>query len=111
DVFCGPRVVFTDDPHPPCPSYLDCVGGATVENGTSIGANATILPGVHIGKDALVGAGSVVTRDVAEGDVVAGNPATVRGKRAELGCAVGIYDHAYEWTQQIDLRENKKAKN
>ncbi len=49
-VFLGPHVVFTDDPHPMCPRYLDCVLGATVEDDVSIGANATILPGLRIGE-------------------------------------------------------------
>lgn len=95
DVFVGPRVVFSDDPHPPCPRYEDCVGGAIVEDGAHIGANATILPGVRIGAGALVGAGSVVTRDVAPGTVVAGNPARVRCRVDELVCKPGLYDRPY----------------
>lgn len=98
DVFVGPRVTFTDDPHPPCPRYLDCVGGAHVEDGASIGAAATILPGISIGAGALVGAGSVVTRDVAADRVVAGNPATDRGSRRAMGCGAGHFDVAYAWT-------------
>lgn len=97
DVFCGPRVVFTDDPHPPCPRYLDCVGGATVEDGVSIGANVTFLPGVRIGSRALIGAGSVVTRAVAAGDVVAGNPARVVARRDEMACGAGLFERAYAW--------------
>lgn len=106
DVFCGPRVVFTDDPHPPCPSYLACVGGATVGDGASIGANATILPGVTIGDRSLIGAGSVVTKDVEADHVVAGNPARCLGRRDELGCKAGIYEHAYAWLESIDLRDS-----
>lgn len=98
DVFCGPHVVFTDDPHPPCPRYLDCVGGAVVEDGASIGARAVILPGVRIGAGALVGAGAVVTRDVAPGDIVVGNPARVVGRRDELACGAGLFSRAYAWT-------------
>ena len=97
DVFCGPRVVFTDDPHPPCPRYLDCVGGARVGDGASIGAGAVILPGIEIGERALVGAGSVVTHDVAPGQVVAGNPAQPRGARDELACGAGLFTSAYAW--------------
>lgn len=101
DVFIGPRVVFTDDPHPPCPRYLDCVRGPRVENGASIGANATLLPGVVIGAGALVGAGSVVTRSVGPGDVVVGNPARVVGRRDEMECFAGHFERAYEWEDSV----------
>jgi acetyltransferase-like isoleucine patch superfamily enzyme len=97
DVFVGPHVVFTDDPHPPCPRYRDCVRGATIEAGASIGANVTLLPGITVGANALVGAGSVVTRDVAGGDVVAGNPARRVGRRDELACFAGHFERAYAW--------------
>lgn len=97
DVFCGPRVTFCDDPHPPCPRYRDCVGGPTVEKGASIGGGAILLPGVVIGPGALVGAGSVVTRSVAPGTVVRGNPAREAGDRRELVCPPGFYEHAYDW--------------
>lgn len=97
DVFIGPRVVFTDDPHPPCPRYLDCVRGATVEDGASLGGGVTLLPGVVIGAGALVGAGSVVTRSVEPGDVVAGNPARPIGRRDQMACFAGHFERAYEW--------------
>lgn len=97
DVFCGPHVVFTDDPHPPCPRYRDCVGGAVVADGAAIGAGATLLPGILIGARALVGAGSVVTTSVAPGDVVAGNPARRLGRREELACYPGFFERAYAW--------------
>src|SRR5256885_12263386 len=42
DVFLGPHVVFTDDPHPQCPAYLDCVKGGVVRRRARIGANSTI---------------------------------------------------------------------
>lgn len=99
DVFCGPRVTFTDDPHPPCPRYLDCVGGAVVHDGASIGAGAVILPGVVIGARALVAAGAVVTRDVPDGAVVAGNPAREVGRRDQLRCSAGHFEAAYAWVE------------
>ena len=89
DVFIAPNVVFADDPHPPCPSYEDCVGGAVVSQGARIGSNATILPGVVIGRGALVGAGSVVVEDVPDGTVVAGSPARVLKRVDELDAAAG----------------------
>jgi acetyltransferase-like isoleucine patch superfamily enzyme len=97
-VFIGPNVVFTDDPHPMgCPKFRDCVKGATVKEFARIGANSTILPGVVIGKNSLVGAGSVVVKDVGEGLVVAGVPAKVVGKVSELKCRMGFFDRVYGW--------------
>lgn len=98
-VFLGPGVVFTDDPHPVCPRYLECVLGAKVGDDVSIGGNATILPGVTIGSGSLIGAGSVVTRDVEAGTVVAGNPAKVLKQVAELVCFKGFFDRPYIWRE------------
>ena len=61
--------------------------GPTLARGAKIGANATLLPGVRIGEDALVGAGAVVTRDVPPRAVVAGNPAQVIKGIEDLVCA------------------------
>lgn len=97
-VFVGPNVVFTDDPHPMrCPRYQECLGGVVVHDLVKIGANATILPGVKIGKGAFVGAGSVVTRPVPEGKVVTGVPARVRSDVSELKCYPGFFERPYEW--------------
>lgn len=97
DVFVGPGALFIDDPHPPCPRYLDCVKGPRVEDGASIGAGAVLLPGVVVGVRAVVGAGSVVTRSVAPGDVVVGNPARPVGRRDEMDCFAGYFERAYAW--------------
>lgn len=106
DVFLGPHVVFTDDPHPMCPAYLDCVRGGVVRRAARIGANSTILPGVVIGEDALVGAGSVVRKAVAPRSVVAGNPAVeIKDDITKLACFAGIFPHAYSWLD--DPREVK----
>ena len=98
-VFLGPGVVFTDDPHPVCPRYLDCVLGATVEDDVSIGGNATILPGVKIGAGSLIGAGAVVTRDVERGVVVGGNPAKVLKQVNQLVCFKGFFERPYVWRE------------
>lgn len=95
DVFCGPRVVFLDDPHPPCPRYQDCVRGPVVHEGAAVGGCVTLLPGVVVGARSLVGAGSVVTRSVEPGDVVVGNPARPVGRRDDLACFAGFYPSAY----------------
>lgn len=98
DVFVGPNVVFTDDPHPMgCPRYKDCKGGAVVRRLARVGANSTVLPGVEIGENALVGAGSVVVDDVPPGMVVVGNPARVIKAVAELSCDAGFFERPYAW--------------
>jgi acetyltransferase-like isoleucine patch superfamily enzyme len=98
DVFVGPRVVFTDDPHPMgCPRYKECLGGVTVRTLARIGANCTLLPGVVVGRNSLVGAGSVVTRHVPDDMVVAGNPARIIKAVAELTCSAGFFERPYEW--------------
>ena len=75
DCWIGPRVVFTNAPHPRCANLPNCLEGVTVKRGAKIGANVTLLPGVTVGENALVGAGAVVTQDVEPGTVVAGSPA------------------------------------
>jgi UDP-2-acetamido-3-amino-2,3-dideoxy-glucuronate N-acetyltransferase len=77
-VFIGPNVTFTNDKYPRSKNQdFDCLE-TWVESGASIGGGATILPGVRIGKNAIVGAGAVVTKDVRAGAVVLGNPAKER---------------------------------
>ena len=77
DVFLGPNVTFTNDPFPRSKQYLEKYATTLIQNGASIGANATILPGVTVGKNAMVGAGSVVTKDVPPNAIVMGNPARI----------------------------------
>ena len=74
NVFIGPDVQFCNDKYPRSGHYIKPLK-TIIEEGASIGANATILPGVKVGKGSMVGAGSVVTKDVKEYTVVAGNPA------------------------------------
>jgi acetyltransferase-like isoleucine patch superfamily enzyme len=79
DVFVGPNATFTNDHFPRSkrrpPQFLRTL----VCRGASIGANATILPGLTIGRRAMVGAGAVVTADVPPGAIVVGNPARIVG--------------------------------
>ncbi len=79
NVFVGPSVTFTNDKTPRSKQYPDEFLKTIVEQGASIGGNATILPGIRIGRDALVGAGAVVTKDVPENAIVVGNPAIIKG--------------------------------
>ncbi len=79
DVFIGPNATFTNDPFPRSKAHLDAYPRTKVCRGASIGANATILPGITIGENAMVGAGAVVTRSVPPNAIVWGNPARLRG--------------------------------
>ena len=100
DVIIAPHVVFTDDLHPRCPRYSECRGGAIVKCGARIGASVTILPGVTIGENALVGAGSVVTKNVPANAVAVGNPAIVVKFIDDLECSSGIFSRPYVWVSQ-----------
>jgi acetyltransferase-like isoleucine patch superfamily enzyme/dTDP-4-dehydrorhamnose 3,5-epimerase-like enzyme len=79
DVFIGPNVTFTNDKFPRSKIYPEEFSRTEILNGASIGANATILPGITIGEGAMVGAGAVVTRSVPQGAIVMGNPARITG--------------------------------
>ena len=74
EVFIAPKVCFCNDLHPKAVGNW-CLTPTLVRRGASIGANATILPGVTIGENARVGAGSVVTKDIPDGETWVGNPA------------------------------------
>jgi len=79
DVFIGPNATFTNDKRPRSKEYPDEFAHTFVGNGASVGANATVLPGVTIGRMAMVGAGAVVTKDVPPNAIVVGNPARIVG--------------------------------
>lgn len=79
DVFVGPNVTFTNDKFPRSKQHLAKPCTTHIGAKASIGANATVLPGLRIGQNAMVGAGAVVTRSVPANAIVAGNPARVVG--------------------------------
>jgi UDP-2-acetamido-3-amino-2,3-dideoxy-glucuronate N-acetyltransferase len=79
DVFVGPNATFTNDPMPRSRQWLEEYPRTVVRAGASIGANATILPGLEIGLGAMIGAGAVVTRSVPANAIVVGNPARIHG--------------------------------
>lgn len=84
DTFIGPHVCFTNDKYPQAKGDWKLLK-TILKKGCSIGASSTILPGVTIGANALIGAGSVVTRDVPDNAIVAGNPACSLSSKRKTG--------------------------
>jgi UDP-2-acetamido-3-amino-2,3-dideoxy-glucuronate N-acetyltransferase len=95
DVFVGPNVTFTNDPMPRSKTYPDHFATTVVARGASLGGGSVILPGLHIGRSAMVGAGAVVTRDVPPNAIVVGNPARI----------VGYVDSTPEPAEIVELRD------
>ena len=92
-VFCGPSMVFTNVVNPRSEVVRKTEYKTTlVKRGASIGANATVLCGVTIGAYAFVGAGAVVTRDVADFALVVGNPARPQGWMCRCGVKLNVND-------------------
>lgn len=75
DVFIGPNVTFCNDKYPRSKQYPQVYEKTIIKRNASIGANATVLPGIIIGEGAMIGAGSVVTKNVEPFTLVVGNPA------------------------------------
>lgn len=85
DVFVGPDVTFSNDPRPRSGQHLKEHPRTRVREGASLGSGAILLPGVTVGRFAMVGAGALVTRDVADFALVYGSPAQVHGHVCRCG--------------------------
>lgn len=86
DVFMAPGVIIGNDLHPGCEKSRECLKGPVIKKGAQIGLNVTLLPYITIGEGALIGAGSVVTRDIPAGKVAYGNPAKVVADVGDITC-------------------------
>ena len=98
ECWIGPHVVFTNTLHPTCPAAKQCMKGPRICRRARVGANCTLLPGIVIGEDALIGAGSVVVRDVPPRGVAAGVPARVIKSIDDLRCPFDLVKNPYERT-------------
>ncbi|MBK5292935.1 MAG: WxcM-like domain-containing protein [Acidobacteriia bacterium] len=99
DVFVGPNATFTNDPFPRSRQYQKTLPRTLVRCHASIGANATILPGLTIDERAMVGAGAVVTKCVPPDTIVTGNPAQIVGYVGTGGKAVDVTTPLAEETE------------
>lgn len=95
DVFMAPGVIIGNDMHPGCEKSRECLKGPTIKKGAQIGLNVTLLPYITIGERALIGAGSVVTKDIPAGKVAYGNPAKVVGDVTDMKCI-----HTPPWVER-----------
>lgn len=109
DVFIGPNVTFVNDKHPRSKHYPEQFLQTWLLEHVSIGANATILGGITIGKYAMVGAGSVVTKSIPDRALVVGNPSRIVGWLSEDGSKMKqIGSSKFEDNQgQLWIEDNK----
>jgi acetyltransferase-like isoleucine patch superfamily enzyme len=84
DAFLAPGITIANDLYPGQRASAEVMSGPSIREGAQLGVNVTVLPYVVIGEHCLIGAGSVVTRDLPSGSVAFGNPATVRGRVEDL---------------------------
>ncbi|MCI8416495.1 MAG: N-acetyltransferase [Lachnospiraceae bacterium] len=106
DVFLGPNCVFTNVINPR--SFISRKNefqDTLIKKGASIGANATIVCGNIIGKYAMVGAGSVVTKDVPDYALVMGNPAQIKGYVCECGCNLDPNMKCTECNKEYEMKD------
>lgn len=113
NVFIGPNATFTNDKTPRSKQYPEQFSQTIIHKFASIGANATVLPGITVGEFAMVGAGAVVTKDVLPYQVVVGNPSKFIGYISETGVKVGSNlkdkegkSYKYENFKLIEIRDD-----
>jgi acetyltransferase-like isoleucine patch superfamily enzyme len=108
NVFIGPNATFTNDIRPRSKVYTKEFVKTFIKEGASIGANATIICGIIIGRWAMIGAGSVVTKDVADYALVYGNPARIRGYVCKCGGKLDFKDYKAkcECGRTYELKDN-----
>lgn len=97
-VWLYPGVVLTNDPRPPS----DDLKGTIIDDFAVVAVGVTVLPGVKVGKDSLIAAGSVLTRDAEEGGLYSGNPARLRGSVSSLMSETAAGQPSYPWRSRFN---------
>ena len=115
NVFLGPNAVFTNDIRPRSKSYNYTISKTIIREGATIGANATVICGIEIGKYSFIGAGAVITKDIPDYTLVYGNPAKIKGYVCECGKNLIIKDSLVSCVcgKKYELQNNhvKKVKD
>jgi acetyltransferase-like isoleucine patch superfamily enzyme/dTDP-4-dehydrorhamnose 3,5-epimerase-like enzyme len=103
DVFVGPNVTFSNDLFPRSRQHPDKFSKTLIRKGASLGANATILAGLEIGGNSMVGAGAVVTRSVPPNAIVVGNPARIKGYVSSNSAATNLHKQSLQLTPKTNV--------
>jgi acetyltransferase-like isoleucine patch superfamily enzyme len=98
EAFMAPGVTIANDLHPGCEKSGECMRGPHIGKGVQIGVNVTLVPMIKIGEHSLIGAGSVVTKDIPPYSLAYGNPARVVGDVRDMKCVTGLTDKPYKIT-------------
>jgi len=98
EAFMAPGVTIANDLHPGCEKSGECMRGPHIGKGVQIGVNVTLVPMIKIGEHSLIGAGSVVTKDIPPYSLAYGNPARVVGDVRDMKCVTGLTDKPYKFT-------------
>ena len=106
DVFCGPSMVFTNvfNPRSHVPRMDECMQ-TLVKQGATIGANATVVCGITLGRYSFIGAGSVVTRNVPNYAMLYGNPARIKGWMCSCGVKLEGLDASEDSTGEAQCKD------
>ena len=105
NVFIGPGVVTVNNIHPGCKFSKQCLKGPRIQAGAQVGAGVVINPYVTIGRNCLIGSGSVVTEDIPANSLAFGNPAVVREKIDNLKCKTDITDRPYKKSRTVKRKK------
>jgi acetyltransferase-like isoleucine patch superfamily enzyme len=100
DVFLAPGVIIANDIHPGSPDAINCMKGPTIRQGVQIGCNVTLLPHIEIGAYSLIGAGSVVTKNIPPYSIAYGNPARVVKKISKFKCIIKNHYPYSAWVEK-----------